>query len=465
MSDLLQEALRAKQSGDIGLAKQLLSQALIQNPSDEAAWMMMSDVVEDVKLRRNCLERVLSINPDNTAASTALTKLNTSPLSPVVRGERDKPFNPPRLEKTPPFTPPFTWEGEQKQFLALGDLTYPDLPGDQPVTPAETTPTFDWANESAEPDKAIHKIFDAISNPEQASQPLPDTYLNWLNTSKAGETSDIPMDAEAVAEARYLDELVGPEQETLPEQQPANPEDFKVSSEQPLGLDAFTSPEQSLEAVTPDYRLWDNPKARIDRMVILSNKSIVYASPKATDVPHILGLYAEKKMLRDLLGVNAGMIKLESIRRLYAIPKKSSLSIDYQNNGEKKSSHQLTFSNREVRDEVMESMKIRMGPDFYQTTHSFGFMDKFIPPFVILLLLAFLGWGVVAGIPMLSELPEAQLGSLQVILSTVQNFISYVGVLNLDLILVGCALVTVIWLMSSLRKPSKWITVQRQRIE
>src|SRR4030066_482097 len=130
MTDLLQEALIAKERGDITLAKQIISQALIQQPGNEAAWRLMSDVVEDVKLRRNCLERVLSINPNNTAASTALSKLNTSPLSPVVRGERDKPFNPPRLEKTPPFTPPFTWEGEQKQLLALGDLTYPDVPGD-----------------------------------------------------------------------------------------------------------------------------------------------------------------------------------------------------------------------------------------------------------------------------------------------------------------------------------------------
>src|SRR4030067_2193520 len=111
MTDLLQEALIAKERGDIVLAKQLISQTLIQQPRNEAAWMLMSDVVEDVKLRRNCLERVLFINPNNNAASTALSKLHTSPLSPIARGERDKPLNPPQLEKVPPFTPPFPWEG------------------------------------------------------------------------------------------------------------------------------------------------------------------------------------------------------------------------------------------------------------------------------------------------------------------------------------------------------------------
>jgi hypothetical protein len=105
MSDLLQEALSAEQRGDIALAKQLLSQALIQDPNNETAWMLMADAVDDVRLRRNCLERVLAINPHNFDASTALTKLNTSPLEPVTRGERDKPIIPPRFDKCTVYRP------------------------------------------------------------------------------------------------------------------------------------------------------------------------------------------------------------------------------------------------------------------------------------------------------------------------------------------------------------------------
>ena len=63
MSDLLQEALSAEQRGDFALAKQLLSQALIEDPNNETAWMLMADAVDDLRLRRNCLERVLAINP------------------------------------------------------------------------------------------------------------------------------------------------------------------------------------------------------------------------------------------------------------------------------------------------------------------------------------------------------------------------------------------------------------------
>lgn len=181
MPDLLLQAMDARMSGDLTQAKQLLAQALIQDPHNEGAWMLMSEVVDDVKLKRTCLQRVLLINPENSAANIALMKLDTSPLGPVVRGERYKPVIPPKLEKAPPFTPPFTWTGDEAQFQALGDMTYPDLTGEEVNQMPETPTSFDWANESAEPDKTIDKIFNAISNPEQAAEPLPDTDMSMLD--------------------------------------------------------------------------------------------------------------------------------------------------------------------------------------------------------------------------------------------------------------------------------------------
>ena len=80
--------------------------------------MMMSQVAGDVKSKRNYLERVLAINPKNVDASIALTRLTTSPLSPVTRGERDKPIYQSNFDKIPPFTPPDTWGNDQEQFLA-----------------------------------------------------------------------------------------------------------------------------------------------------------------------------------------------------------------------------------------------------------------------------------------------------------------------------------------------------------
>ncbi|OGN89567.1 MAG: hypothetical protein A2Y88_12930 [Chloroflexi bacterium RBG_13_48_10] len=461
MSDLLQEALSAEQRGDIALAKQLLSQALIQDPNNEIAWMLMADAVDDVRLRRNCLERVLAINPHNFDASTALTKLNTSPLEPVTRGERDKPINPPRFDKIPPFTPPFTWGGDQEQYLALGDLTYPDLPGEQPAQPMDTTPTFDWAHDSEEPDKTMDTLFNAVSNPELASQPLPDTDLSWLDDNPTDELTETPREIHSDGGV-WMDELVSTEVTPLPEQQTDAMNDFTVSAEPELGLEAFTSPEPLEMPISDDHQLWDNPKAKKDRLVILSHRSLIYANPKESDIPHILGLFAENKMIRDLLGENAGVIPYENIRRLSANPKKVVLTTNYQNKGEKSFTHKLFFSSPQVRDEVLSAIQLKPGVDFQKTVQTFRLQDKIVPPLAILLFLVFLIWLLYAGLPMLSGLTGGVLGVFQLFVSFLQGFVTFVGRDNLLLIILLCAILDLAWLVSNLLKPSKLVIVERR---
>jgi hypothetical protein len=464
MTDLLQEALIARDRGDIPLAKQLISQALIQAPNSESAWMLMADVVEDVRLRRNCLERVLAINPNNETAATTLTKLSTSPLSPISRGERDKPLNPPQIEKIPPFTPPFTWEDNQQQFLAENDLTYPNLPGETPDQPPDAIPTFDWATESDEPDKTIEKIFEAVSNPDLASQPLPDTELSWSDAAAAGVVAG----TEGDYEERLLNQLVGDQEEQVPpvELSP-NKEDFTVNPESQLGLDAFTSPEQALETVTPDYRLWDNPKLKTDRMVIVSSKSLLFASPKESDVPHIQGLFAEGKMMRDLLGENAGVIKLESIHKLTANPKYSTLLVEYAGKegkpAKKKqfSKHELKFSSPAVLEEVLQALEVRLGAGFYRNVHKFSLADKLIPPLITLFAIILLAWSLIGGLPLLIGLPDTRLAVLQRLATGLQDLVTKIGSVNILLVALICGVFVLIWLLNNLRQPSELIILER----
>jgi len=458
MSDLLQQAKNAKQNGDIALAKQLLSQAIIQEPRNEAAWMLMSQVMEDVKLRRNCLERVLSINPNNAEASTALSKLNTSPLAPITRGERDKPITPDVFEKIPPFTPPYTWQEAQEQSLDLDDLTYPGVPDEPKEPPQETIPTFDWANDSAEPDKTIQKIFETVSNPEIASEPLPDTDLSWLEVEQSGSQKEAT--PETIKENEWVQEETRSVEESQPEPLPANLEDFKTSAEQQLGVDAFTSTEQVNGPVNTEYLLWDNPTAKTDRLVILSSRSLIIAHPKDTDIPHVMGLFVENKMMRDLLGKSARVVRLEEIQRMTTNLKSSKLIIDAQEkHGHLK--HELNFSNPQVRDEFLTAIKFRLGANFVQSLKSFSMGDKIIPPIVTLLLIAFLGWLLVSGVSLLGGLPAFQSGTLGVILSNVQRFISSVGILTLLLLLTVGGLFTLIWLLNNLRKPSNLLVYKR----
>ena len=461
MSDLLIQAMTAKQSGDMTLAKQLLSQAIIQNPRNEGAWMLMSEVVEDIKLRRNCLERVLAINPDNAAANIALTRLNTSPLGPVIRGERNKPLDQPKIEKTPPFTPPFTWNGEPEQYLALGDLTFPDLTGDNVDQLPETPPTFDWATDSEEPEKTIQKLFDAVSNPELASEPPSDTDSSWLDNLREEQTGSITGD-EPEIKSPTRDELVGAEVEESQEQQPENPDDFSVSAEPQLGMEAFASSDQTINPATESASLlWDNPKAPVDRMVILSHKSIIYANPISSDVPHIMGLFNENKMVRDLLGESAGVIKLESIQRLTINPKRANLRIDYQQN-DKETSHELIFSSPQVRDDALTALRFRLVSDFKQTNRNVSLGDKILSPLLVMILVALLVWGLIGGVPLLSTSPIFQSGTLQIILSGLQQWITTSGAFYLILLAGLIGLVCVLWMVNNLKKPSNLMILERR---
>jgi hypothetical protein len=466
MSDLLIQAMTAKQNGDNNLAKQLLSQAIVQNPRNEAAWMLMAEVVDDVKLRRNCLERVLALNPDNTAASMALTRLNTSPLAPIVRGERNKPVEAQKIEKTPPFTPPFTWDSQPEQYLALGDHTFPELTGEETNPLSEPPPTFDWASESEEPDKTIDKIFEAVSKPELASEPPPAKEANWLDALRPEEeivespTPEKKAD-EKKEEDPWLQELVGAETEASVEPQALTPDDFSVSAEPELGLQAFASTDISpTTSSETGSSLWDNPTVKSDRLVILSSRSLIYASPAESDIPHIMGLFNEGKMVRDLLGDNAHIIKLEEIDRVTTDPKTASFNIDYKPNG-KSLTHQITFSSPEVRDEVLTALKFRLGAGFKQTSHSTSMEDKILSPILIIILVAILVWILIGGVPLLSNLPGLDTGQPQAVLASIQQVISQIGILRIILLAVVIAAACVVWMVRNLKKPSSEIILHR----
>lgn len=456
MPDLLLQAMDAKESGNFTQAKQLLAQALIQDPHNEGAWMLMSEVVDDVKLKRNCLQRVLLINPQNSAANIALMKLDTSPLGPVVRGERYKSVIPPKLEKAPPFTPPFTWTGDEAQFQALGDMTYPDVTGEEANHLPETPTSFDWAAESAEPDKTIEKIFNAISNPEQAAGPLPDTDLSWLedprNPGAVAGAAAAGSDADQVS--RTPDSPAGLEPPYSP--------DVKVSNDTQLGLEASEAGDETEgEPIEPDFLLWDNPKAKKDRMVILGTKSIIYANPTAGDVPHILGLFNEKKMMRDLLGDDAGTIKLENIQRLIANPKNTKLDIDYKPN-EKIVTHHLTFDSIEARDEALDALQSRLGPHFTRATRKFSVVDKILVPLLVIALVAIIGWVLIDGLSYLEGVAAFQSGILQLILINVQYYVDLIGPFYILMIAIALVALCLVWLLINLSKPSSLVIVEQK---
>jgi len=67
-SELIQQARIAFDSGDKVKAQTLLFQVLQLDPRNEDAWLSLYEAVDDLSKKRDCLDRVLAINPNNMAA-------------------------------------------------------------------------------------------------------------------------------------------------------------------------------------------------------------------------------------------------------------------------------------------------------------------------------------------------------------------------------------------------------------
>lgn len=83
MEETTREGITALKHGDAVRARELLRQAVEENPDDLKAWLWLSGAVETDKERIECLQRVLELNPDHEAAKLGLAKLTPSTGPPI----------------------------------------------------------------------------------------------------------------------------------------------------------------------------------------------------------------------------------------------------------------------------------------------------------------------------------------------------------------------------------------------
>ena len=96
MTEELQKAIDLLRDGDILAARRLLSDIVKVDPNNEQAWLWLSSAVTDEERRRECLERVLRINPGNQAAHLALVALSQpSELPPEKKPQLNPEPQPP----------------------------------------------------------------------------------------------------------------------------------------------------------------------------------------------------------------------------------------------------------------------------------------------------------------------------------------------------------------------------------
>ena len=74
-NDALTAATQMVKNGRLDQARETLMAYLVKNPSSEQAWLLMSYVLSDPSKQKDCLERVLKINPNNTVAQSKLAHL------------------------------------------------------------------------------------------------------------------------------------------------------------------------------------------------------------------------------------------------------------------------------------------------------------------------------------------------------------------------------------------------------
>lgn len=95
MLPTLQDAIKAIKAGNKQAGREFLAEILQNDPDNEMAWLWLAGVVESNERRRQCLERVLALNPANQAAQRGLAALPPKPSGPP-------PVAPPRAEPAGP---------------------------------------------------------------------------------------------------------------------------------------------------------------------------------------------------------------------------------------------------------------------------------------------------------------------------------------------------------------------------
>jgi hypothetical protein len=80
MAATLEEATAYLQTGDIQKAQDVLARLLRANIRDEQAWFLLAQCVSDPNQRRQCLQRVVSINPGHWLAQSLLNELQSPSL-------------------------------------------------------------------------------------------------------------------------------------------------------------------------------------------------------------------------------------------------------------------------------------------------------------------------------------------------------------------------------------------------
>ncbi len=165
MLPTLQEAIAAIKAGDKKTGRAYLAEILQADPENEIGWLWLAGIVESDERRRQCLERVLEINPDNQAARRGLATLPPKPAAP------SEPPAPAHLGQPGPLLSRLAarQQAETDKFAKV-DLTPVEEASQKPKPPPQPEPS---PSPASAPPEAIPAELPSQPPPVRPQEPAP----------------------------------------------------------------------------------------------------------------------------------------------------------------------------------------------------------------------------------------------------------------------------------------------------
>ena len=231
MDPKLEQAVQAIKSGDKSAGLVLIAQVIRSDPNNESAWIWMATAQDDPEKKKQCLERVLHINPGNERVRRALSVM----FPPVVSTEQIPPTSVavPEPQPVPPDQPtvmemPSAESGTAEAIIpAEADTTIP--------SPVEIIPPA-----VSQAEAAPLETQPSASEPGSMEVAGPD--LSWLKET-ASVTDEVKEEA---SDLSWLKEDL-PTEETEQEL-PTSPDTLQAVTGEPLWQNENIQPAESEEA-------------------------------------------------------------------------------------------------------------------------------------------------------------------------------------------------------------------------
>ena len=142
MHQFVQSAIEAAKRGDHAKAMAFIKQVLNANPNDVDAWLVLAAIVDDPARKRQCLNRVLKLDPVNRVAREELMEMDRAEMGGAPAFFPDTVERPASYdEKTAPNSSAFYQPEAAPAYYSTGTSAF---------EPAEQREAPDWAKAAAQ---------------------------------------------------------------------------------------------------------------------------------------------------------------------------------------------------------------------------------------------------------------------------------------------------------------------------